>query len=135
MKRPTARKLALSTLILLSTGLMACTSARKALEPTWFPANVVRISKEYANINTDLTAPQLAEHGIAHGTTFDVKFGDRQMKALLGKKYSDVDKGKWIALIEEDGKLQLAISFGHAATDISCKEGDTLYIQSLTQKK
>lgn len=102
-------------------------------EPIWFPVVVVRISKEYANINTNVTQPQLAAHGIRHGTKFNVKFKDRTMEALLGKKYSDVAKGDWVALIEEDGKLQIAISYGHAATDIACAEGDTLYIESRTQ--
>ena len=56
-------------------------------EPIWFPVVVVRISKEYANINTNVTQPQLAAHGIRHGTKFNVKFKDRTMEALLGKKY------------------------------------------------
>ena len=96
----------------------------------WFPAKVLTVSEGYANINTDITEPHLTEHGIVQGTKFEVMFENHTMKALLGKTYSDVDKGKWIALIEEDGKLQIAISFGHAATDINCKAGDTVYIKS-----
>ena len=125
MKRIAA--LSLTTAFLFAF-LPGCTT-----EPVWFPVKVVRISKEYANINTNVTEPQLAAHGIRHGTKFNVKFKDRTMEALLGKKYTDVSKGDWVALIEEDGKLQIAISYGHAATDIACTEGDTLYIESLTQ--
>lgn len=102
-------------------------------QPVWFPAKVVRISEEYANINTDLTMPDLEKHGITAGSRFNVKFKDRTMQALLGKTYSDVPRKDWVALIEEDGKLQLAISFGHAATDIGCKKGDTLHIESKAQ--
>jgi S-adenosylmethionine hydrolase len=125
VKSTTARLILTATL--LST-LLSCTT-----KPIWFPVVVVRISKEYANINTNITEPQLAAHGIRHGTKFNVRFKDRTMEAFLGNKYSDVAKGDWVALIEEDGKLQIAISYGHAATDIACAEGDTLYIESRTQ--
>jgi len=112
-------------LILLIGG---CSIARKE-EPVWFPAKVTRISKEYANINTNIAEPQLSEHGILQGVLFNVRFKDRIVAPRMAKTYTDVDRGRWVALID-DGKLQIAISFGHAATDISCKEGDVVYIQS-----
>jgi S-adenosylmethionine hydrolase len=116
---------------------ISCLSAAliSAHETTWFPAQVLTISEEYPNINTDITEPQLVEHGIVQGTTFRVMFENHTMEAMLGKTYSDVEKGKWIALIEEDGKLQLAISFGNAATDIGCEKGDTVYIESQPKKE
>ena len=104
-------------------------------DPEWFPAPVVMIEEEYKNMDTNLTAPQLAEKGIVHGTTFNVKFKEHRMKAFLGKDYSDVEKGEWIAIIEQAGNLQVAISFGHAATEIGCAAGDTLYIQSVPVKE
>ena len=55
--------------------------------------------------------------------------------ALLGKSYGDVARGDWVALIEEDGNLQLALRFGHAATEIGCAVGDTLYIEKLNTGK
>ena len=95
-----------------------------------FPATVVRISEEYANINTDVDRDDLSARGITHGTVFKVNFRDRSLNALLGKGYSDVSRGEWVGLIEDDDKLQLAISFGNAATDLGCSVGDTLYIVS-----
>ena len=95
-----------------------------------FPATVVRISEEYANINTDVDRDDLSARGITHGTVFKVNFRDRTLNALLGKGYSDVPRGEWVGLIEDDGNLQLAISFGNAATDLGCSVGDTLYIVS-----
>lgn len=95
-----------------------------------FPATVVRISEEYANINTDVDLDDLSARGITHGTVFKVNFRDRTLNALLGKGYSDVPRGEWVGLIEDDGNLQLAISFGNAATDLGCSVGDTLYIVS-----
>jgi len=98
-------------------------------------AKVVRISEEYANINTDLSGVELSKYGITDQKTFTVKYGGRTIRAYLGKDYSDVAKGDWVALIEEDGNLQLAISFGHAATDIGCVVGDALYIEPLSSGK
>ena len=123
--------------ILLFTILISISCAPKlqtTSQPDWFPATVTRISEEYANINTNLTLPDLEKHGISHGSRFNVKFKEHTLQALLGKTYSDVPRKDWVALIEEDGKLQIAISFGHAATDIGCKKGDTLLIQSLSKK-
>ena len=39
-----------------------------------FPATVVRISEEYANINTDVDRDDLSARGITHGTVFKVNF-------------------------------------------------------------
>ena len=96
------------------------------------PALVVSISEEYANINTDISKKRLASIGIEVGSRFTAHFENQKIKALLGKDYSDVSRGDWIALIEEDDTLQLAISFGNAATKIGCAAGDTLYIESPT---
>ena len=91
-------------------------------------AVVVRISEEYANINTDLSAESLTAAGITQTTVFTATFKGRQITALLGSSYSDVNRGDWIAQIEDDGNMQLAISFGHAATELNCSVGDTLFV-------
>ena len=96
------------------------------------PAIVVSLSEEYANINTNISEEMLRGHGIVSGKTFAAHYRDQTVQALLGKDYSDVDRGDWIALIEEDGNLQLAISFGHAATEWGCSPGDTLFIEPVT---
>ncbi len=99
----------------------------------YLTANVVRISEEYANINTDVSGAQLSTWGVGHKQLFTVRFKGHSVRPMLGQDYSDVPRGDWIALIEEDGMLQLAISFGHAATEIGCSVGDTLYIQAMNQ--
>ena len=103
--------------------------------PTALPARVVSISQEYANINTDVSEEALATLGIVRGTRFTARFGTETMSALLGDDYGDVPRGDWVALIERDERdstrtyLQLAISFGNAATEIGCTVGDTLYVE------
>jgi S-adenosylmethionine hydrolase len=96
----------------------------------YLAAKVVRISEEYANINTDVSGAELRAWGVADNESFALKYKSHTIKALLGKGYSDVARGEWIALIEDDGMLQLAISFGNAATQIGCAVGDTLFIQA-----
>lgn len=97
-------------------------------EPSELLVTVLRISEEYANVNTSVNDTTLAEHGIVHGVTFTARFRDRTVNPFLGKDYSDVPRGDWVALIEDDHKLQIAISYGHAATDLGCTVGDTLFI-------
>ena len=97
--------------------------------PSPIPATVVSISEEYANVNTDLNENQLAAYGITHGSNLVAHYNEQTIQALLSRDYSDVPRGAWIALIEDDGKLQLAISFGNAATQLGCAAGDTLYIE------
>ena len=96
--------------------------------PTLLPAVVVYISEQYANVNTDISRELLSAHGIVEKTHFQFRFRDRTIRALMGSSYADVARHQWIGQIEEDGNLQLAISYGHAATELGCTLGDTLYI-------
>jgi S-adenosylmethionine hydrolase len=91
-------------------------------------AHVVSISNEYKNINTDLSGERLAAGGIIGGSTFRALLRDRSIDVFLGTGYADVDRDEWVGMIEEDGTLQIAVSFGHAATVLGCAVGDTLYI-------
>ena len=120
----TTRNLTLLAL-LVATGVTsyAIWSGRQQL-----PGTVVRISEEYANINTDLSGETLAAHGITDKTRFTVRYGTETIEVMLGTAYGDVPKGEWIGLIEEDGTLQIAICYGHAATVLGCKVGDVLHI-------
>ena len=113
-------------LVCLSTSVTAEHHERKP-KPDLL-VRVIRISEEFANINTDVSDTTLAEYGITHGVTFSARFGERTIEAFLGKNYKDVPKGDWVALIEDDHKLQIAISYGNAATELGCAVGDTLYI-------
>ncbi len=118
---------------LLATGCSSTLPQDRS--PAVLTGRVISISQEYANINTDLSEEALAAVGIVGGTQLTARFGDQERSALLGSGYSDVPRGDWIALIERDEQdstrtyLQLAISFGNAATEVGCAVGDTLYIE------
>lgn len=125
---PHRRMLALLCVVALASLAGGCAALKPAPKP--LPAVVVYISEEYANVNTDLTQDRLASIGITHGTRFTATYRGHDVEALLGSSYSDVDRGDWIAQIEEDGTMQLAISFGHAAIELGCNVGDTLFVQA-----
>lgn len=120
------RRIPLALLMALTAGCAIFGQGSRDLPLT---AVIVRISEEYANINTDLSAERLAAAGITQKTMFTATIKGRQITVLLGSSYADVPRGDWIALIEEDGNMQLAISFGHAATELGCSVGDTLFVQ------
>lgn len=133
MRKYAVHLMSLLALALLSTG---CRSTMPQADPkATISARVVSISQEYANINTDVSEEALAALGIVRGTQFTAAFGQESISALLGSDYGDVPRGDWVALIERDERdstrtyLQLAISFGNAATEIGCAVGDTLYIE------
>ena len=113
--------------LLLTVSINGCAVTYK-LEPKPLPAVIIYISEEYLNINTDLSQERLAAVGITAGTSFTSTYEGRTVQALLGISYADVERGEWIAQIEEDGKMQLAISFGHAAMELDCSVGDTLLV-------
>lgn len=127
------QKKAIHTLLPLFLCLLAigCATTPMPDRTQALPAHVVRISEEFANINTNVSEKTLKAYGIEQETEFSVTFKGQKFRALLGEDYSDVERGDWIALIEDDGNLQLAISFGNAATEINCTVGDTLYIERL----
>ena len=122
------RMLVLLSAVVLASLAGGCAALKPTPKP--LPAVVVYISEEYANVNTDLTQERLATIGITHGTRLNVTYRRHDVEALLGSSYSDVERGDWIAQIEEDGTMQLAISFGHAAIELGCNVGDTLFVQA-----
>ncbi len=122
-------------------GIAGCESPPDPPEPAAAPemtkampekieVEVLHISEEFANINTNITREELVAKGIAEGSWIAVTYKDKTYPMLMSKDYGDVSKGDWIARIDdEDNRLQLAISFGNAATDMGVAVGDKLEIQ------
>ena len=90
---------------------------------------VIGIGKSYANIQTNISRIPLDTLRIGRRTHFRMTYGDKEFKVLLGDDYSDVPKGDWVALINEVGNLEIAISFGHAAKELQCQVGDVIFIK------
>lgn len=92
-------------------------------------ARVESITADYGNINTDLSWQQVFDLGLELGSTFTISFGDKTFDVMLGTTYGDVERGAWIGLITNDGKLRLARSFQNAAETLGCNVGDAIVIR------
>ena len=86
--------------LLIFTFLPGCTTGIKGFvdkpvmaEKIWFPAEVVRISKEYANINTNITEPQLAA-GIATTSSLNTAARLKRRRRAMSSRASYTRIGK-----------------------------------------
>ena len=99
-----------------------------------FDAQVASVETEYTNIDTNLSITTLKAKGMQLGDQIQFEHQDRVMYATYAAEYTDVKRGGWIATENEDGTLELAISFGGACEEINCKVGDPLLIQLITKE-
>ena len=99
-----------------------------------FDARVASVETEYTNIDTNLSIAKLNNAGLRLGDTIQFEHQGRVIHATFGDDYADVDRGDWIATENDDGTLELAISFGGACDKINCKIGDTLLVQLVPNK-
>jgi len=90
--------------------------------------NVIDITADYGNIDTDATFEQLQELGFEPGDKFVVKFKDHQVTALFSSTYGDVPRGEWVGLFTDQLMLRIARNFENAATTLGIAKGDSLTI-------
>jgi len=114
--------------VLLATALLVCATNVTAKHHRQYRAEVVHISEEYGNIETNATAAALEEIGLSAGDSFPVGFDGKEVRVYLGTTYSDVPRGDWVAFITEAGNLRLARNFENAATTLGVEVGDTLVL-------
>ena len=98
-------------------------------------AKVYRVRPSHGNCDTDFVKADLATLGITQGSRFRVGFKDKSVEPLLGQKYSDVEKGQWIALLNSLGDLRIARRDASAAEALGCKAGDLIWIAPLAPAK
>lgn len=89
-------------------------------------AEVLLVSEEYGNIETNATAETLTALGLEKGDTFPVAFGDTEVRVYLGDTYSDVPRGDFVAFITDQGNLRIARNYENAATALGVSTGDTI---------
>ena len=97
-------------------------------------AKVTGLSDEFGNIYTEFVQQDLTALGISPGSHFTVGVGDKSFKVYLGKTYSDVPRGQWVAFLRAEGVLQIARNFENASKTLGCKAGDTILISPLPAK-
>ncbi|OAI42650.1 hypothetical protein AYO41_03855 [Verrucomicrobia bacterium SCGC AG-212-E04] len=78
----------------------------------------------YGNITLDFQSSDFVQLGIAQGDTFALEFGGKRVPVKLGKTYSDVPRGQYVAFFDAEDRLLVAINFGNAADVLGIKVGD-----------
>ena len=91
-------------------------------------ATVTGTSESFGNIYTQFVSADLQRLGITPGSYFVVGKGDKAFKVQLGKTYSDVPRGHWVAFITAEGILKIARNFENASKTLTCKPGDRIFI-------
>ena len=99
-----------------------------------FDARVASVETEYTNIDTNLSITELNDAGLRLGDRIQFEHQGQVILATFGDDYADVERGDWIATENDDGTLELAISFGGACEKINCKIGDALLVQLVPNK-
>lgn len=88
--------------------------------------HVVSVGESFGNLYTDINLTGLE---VNLGQPFTLTCNSHSVEAVLASDYSDVAKGEWLALEEEDGSLQFAISFGDAGKELGCGVGDAIALK------
>ena len=79
-------------------------------------------------IYTQFVSADLQQLGITVDSYFVVGKGDKAFKVQLGRTYSDVPRGHWVAFITAEGTLTVARNFENASRTLTCKPGDRIFI-------
>jgi pimeloyl-ACP methyl ester carboxylesterase len=96
---------------------------------------VTDIHAVYGNLTLDFQPDDLARLGIEPGATFAVDVGGQTFRVVYGKSFNSVPRGEWVAFPDPDGRLTVAINFGHAATTAKLKAGDPVTVRVIPRKQ
>ena len=81
-------------------------------------APLLEVQPPFGNLTTSFVESDLQRLGLAIGDQFQVQIGDSSIEVVLGKDFSDVARGKWVALLMPAGTLSLAMNFSNAAQGV-----------------
>lgn len=84
---------------------------------------IVSVGESYGNLDTDIELSI-----ITLGQRLSVSCKEHSVEAVFVTGYGDVASGEWLALENEDGMLQFAISFGDASETLNCGVGDAITV-------
>ncbi len=83
----------------------------------------------FGNLVTDLTGQRLLEwRGDRSADQLELRAGPALIRGI-SRTFSDVPEGRPVAYIGSNGRLEIAVRNGHAATDLNAKRGDTIRLQ------
>lgn len=107
------------TLVLLVIAVAA--SAAPAPDARVIEGSIVGTGSGYGNLQTDIPASAMT---LDEGEKFTFACKEGSFQATWVSWYSDVPEGEWLGLSGEEGRVQMAISFGDADVASGCGRGD-----------
>jgi pimeloyl-ACP methyl ester carboxylesterase len=94
-----------------------------------FDAHVTEISGNYGNVFLDAQPADFAAAGIANMTQFRLTAHGETFRVVLGRDFSSVKRGEWVAFPNADGFFWLARNNADAAATARLAVGDVVSIQ------
>ncbi|MEJ2088987.1 MAG: SAM-dependent chlorinase/fluorinase [Gammaproteobacteria bacterium] len=107
------------TLVLLV--IASAASAAPASDARVIEGSIVGTGSGYGNLQTDIPASAMT---LDQGEKFTFACKEGSFQATWVSWYSDVPEGEWLGLPGEEGRVQMAISFGDADVASGCGRGD-----------
>jgi N-acetylneuraminic acid mutarotase len=89
---------------------------------------VLEIEQPFGNLRTNLIEGDLQRLGLSPGSRLILHIGTSDFPAILGKDFSDVARGEWVAFAMPDGRLTVARNFASAAEGCGCVAGAVIFL-------
>jgi S-adenosylmethionine hydrolase len=84
--------------------------------------SVVHVDR-YGNLITNIPRHLVQEAGLVPGTGVHINIASRSIVASFCTTYGDVPKGQWLALVNAEGVLEIALNMDHAARSVGASAG------------
>ncbi len=94
-----------------------------------FAASVSEVTRVYGNLLLDVQAGDFRTIGLQPKSYFEVTLRQRSYRVLLGKDFSSVKRGEWVAFENADGFFWLARNGSSAAETAEAQAGDVVHIR------
>jgi hypothetical protein len=89
---------------------------------------ILQVEQPFGNLRTNLVRGDLQRLGLSLGSKLLVRIGSGDFSAILGKDFSDVARGEWVAFAMPDGTIALARNFASAAEACGCIGGESIFV-------
>jgi pimeloyl-ACP methyl ester carboxylesterase len=100
-----------------------------------FDPHVTEVSGNYGNLELDAQPADFAAIGVGMMQYFELTAHGQKFRVRLGRDFSSVARGEWVAFANADGFYWLARNFGDAAATAKLQLGDTLTIRRFDDAK
>lgn len=97
-------------------------------------AGIVRyVEDPYGNVVTNIPAALVDSIGAQVGDSLDVRIGTRTFRMPFTRTFSDVPRGRTLAVMHERGLMSFSINQGNFATRFGVKRKDPVSIRRITR--